>query len=45
MTVVRGFIEPIVEDAIQKRKEGSVTNEDTLLHHLLEVSQGKAHYQ
>jgi len=39
MKTVRGFIEPIVQDAMQQRKEGKVANSETLLNHLLEVSE------
>ncbi|KIJ34667.1 hypothetical protein M422DRAFT_233351 [Sphaerobolus stellatus SS14] len=39
MKVVRDFIEPIVQDAMDKRKKGEVVNEHTLLHHLLDASE------
>jgi len=40
MRVVRGFIEPIVQDAMRKRKEcHAIVKEESLLQHLLNVTQ------
>lgn len=39
--VIRGYIEPIVRDAMRKRAEGVESKDDSLLQHLLTVTQGK----
>lgn len=41
MREVRGFIEPVVREAMRKRAEGIVKQEDSLLQHLLNVTQGE----